>query len=208
MPRRQRRAGARRHAGRDPRRVPGAGVGRVVPLGVSRFNPEPAMRPHTTAEAAAVVDAVEDWQDVYAGRARPPARPRRRRVLPDGRRPFPRRRPLRGLPDARGRHRHGPHVRARVHRPASTTSTGSAGASSPPSTPALADATRRLHRPAVHRRDGAGRARPRRRAPIGILTGELGAKVSPLVARASAATTSASSRSPTSSSAATPASPG
>ncbi len=37
----------------------------VVPLGVSRFNPEPGMRPHTTAEAAAVVAAVEDWQDVY-----------------------------------------------------------------------------------------------------------------------------------------------
>src|SRR4051794_40457547 len=37
----------------------------VVPLGVSRYNPEPAMRPHTAAEAAAVVDAVHDWQDVY-----------------------------------------------------------------------------------------------------------------------------------------------
>ena len=38
----------------------------VVPLGVSRFNREPAMRPHTQAEAVAVVDAVEDWQDVFA----------------------------------------------------------------------------------------------------------------------------------------------
>src|SRR6476661_5782304 len=38
----------------------------VVPLGISRFNPESAMRKHTTAEAAAVVDAVEDWQQVYA----------------------------------------------------------------------------------------------------------------------------------------------
>jgi len=37
----------------------------VVPLGVSRFNPEAAMRPHTPAEAAAVLDAVADWQDVY-----------------------------------------------------------------------------------------------------------------------------------------------
>ena len=37
----------------------------VVPLGISKFNPEAAMRHHTTAEAAAVVDAVEDWQDVY-----------------------------------------------------------------------------------------------------------------------------------------------
>jgi putative radical SAM enzyme (TIGR03279 family) len=38
----------------------------VVPLGVSRFNPEPAMRPHTLAEAEAVVAAVEEWQDVFA----------------------------------------------------------------------------------------------------------------------------------------------
>ena len=37
----------------------------VVPLGVSRFNAEARMRPHTAAEAAAVVDAVHDWQDVY-----------------------------------------------------------------------------------------------------------------------------------------------
>jgi putative radical SAM enzyme (TIGR03279 family) len=38
----------------------------VVPLGVSRHNREASMRPHTPAEAAAVVDAVEDWQDVFA----------------------------------------------------------------------------------------------------------------------------------------------
>ena len=37
----------------------------VVPLGVSRYNDEPRMRPHTTAEAAAVVAAVHDWQDVF-----------------------------------------------------------------------------------------------------------------------------------------------
>jgi putative radical SAM enzyme (TIGR03279 family) len=38
----------------------------VVPLGVSRFNTEGRMRPHTRAEAAAVVDCVHDWQDVFA----------------------------------------------------------------------------------------------------------------------------------------------
>ena len=38
----------------------------VVPLGVSRFNPEPAMRNHTRAEAAAVIDVVERWQPVFA----------------------------------------------------------------------------------------------------------------------------------------------
>jgi NifB/MoaA-like Fe-S oxidoreductase len=36
-----------------------------VPLGVSRFNKQPAMRPHSTAEAIAVIDMVEQWQHVY-----------------------------------------------------------------------------------------------------------------------------------------------
>jgi putative radical SAM enzyme (TIGR03279 family) len=38
----------------------------VVPLGVSRFNTEPAMRPHTTDEARSVVDIVERWQDIFS----------------------------------------------------------------------------------------------------------------------------------------------
>jgi len=38
----------------------------VVPLGVSAHSAEPAMRPHTTAEAGAVVDLVEQWQDLCA----------------------------------------------------------------------------------------------------------------------------------------------
>ncbi len=37
----------------------------VVPLGVSRFNREARMRPHTPEEAAAVLAAVHDWQDVF-----------------------------------------------------------------------------------------------------------------------------------------------
>ena len=37
----------------------------VVPLGISRFNTEPDLRPHTTTEADAVVDLVADWQDVF-----------------------------------------------------------------------------------------------------------------------------------------------
>jgi NifB/MoaA-like Fe-S oxidoreductase len=37
----------------------------VVPLGVSRHNSEAAMRPHTVEEAAAVVDLVESWQRTY-----------------------------------------------------------------------------------------------------------------------------------------------
>ncbi len=38
----------------------------VVPLGVSRYSTEAAMRPHTAEEAAAVVDVVEDWQPVFS----------------------------------------------------------------------------------------------------------------------------------------------
>ena len=37
----------------------------VVPLGLSKFNTESAMRLHTREEAAAMIDAVEDWQDVF-----------------------------------------------------------------------------------------------------------------------------------------------
>ncbi len=37
----------------------------VVPLGISRFNPEANLRVHTIDEASAVIDAVDDWQDVY-----------------------------------------------------------------------------------------------------------------------------------------------
>lgn len=37
----------------------------VVPLGVSRFSPVEAMRPHTVAEARAVVGTVERWQQTF-----------------------------------------------------------------------------------------------------------------------------------------------
>src|SRR5205085_2453423 len=37
----------------------------VVPLGVSAHNREPEMRPHTRAEAQAVVDVVERWQACF-----------------------------------------------------------------------------------------------------------------------------------------------
>lgn len=37
----------------------------VVPLGVSRHSREPDLRPHTRAEAEAVVDLVEGWQDLF-----------------------------------------------------------------------------------------------------------------------------------------------
>lgn len=37
----------------------------VVPLGVSRFNTEPDMRAHTLAEANAVCDLVDGWQETF-----------------------------------------------------------------------------------------------------------------------------------------------
>ena len=37
----------------------------VVPLGLSRYNREARMRPHTRAEAEAVVDVVEGWQELF-----------------------------------------------------------------------------------------------------------------------------------------------
>ena len=39
----------------------------VVPLGVSRFNKQARMRPHTLAEAQRVVDIVSEWQEVFFG---------------------------------------------------------------------------------------------------------------------------------------------
>ncbi len=39
----------------------------VVPLGVSRFNKQKRMRPHTLTEAQRVVDIVSDWQEIFLG---------------------------------------------------------------------------------------------------------------------------------------------
>ena len=39
----------------------------VVPLGVSSFNPEERMRPHTIDEAMAVLQIVDDWQEINLG---------------------------------------------------------------------------------------------------------------------------------------------
>ncbi len=46
-------------------RFPGLRTVCVVPLGVSRFNRQPRMRPHTRSEAAAVIDLVAEWQGVF-----------------------------------------------------------------------------------------------------------------------------------------------
>ncbi len=46
-------------------RYPSLATVACVPLGVSRFSHESAMRPHTREEAAAVCDAVERWQETF-----------------------------------------------------------------------------------------------------------------------------------------------
>ncbi|MDQ2729396.1 MAG: DUF512 domain-containing protein [Actinomycetota bacterium] len=46
-------------------RYPDLATVACVPLGVSRFNVEGAMRPHTRAEAGAVIDTVEAWQERF-----------------------------------------------------------------------------------------------------------------------------------------------
>src|SRR6266702_7514938 len=37
----------------------------VVPLGLSRYSKEGSLRAHTSVEAGAVVDTVEEWQDIF-----------------------------------------------------------------------------------------------------------------------------------------------
>jgi putative radical SAM enzyme (TIGR03279 family) len=46
-------------------RYPGLATVACVPLGVSRFSHEAAMRPHTQPEAAAVCDTIEQWQATF-----------------------------------------------------------------------------------------------------------------------------------------------
>ena len=65
VPRRQRRRGPRRTLAGVLDEYPDLESVAVVPLGLSKFNTESAMRLHTRSEAEAVVDAVEDWQDVF-----------------------------------------------------------------------------------------------------------------------------------------------
>jgi len=48
-------------------RFPELASAAAVPLGVSKFSKEAAMRPHTVDEANAVVDIVEEWQERFAG---------------------------------------------------------------------------------------------------------------------------------------------
>jgi putative radical SAM enzyme (TIGR03279 family) len=153
----------------------------VVPLGLSRFNTEAAMRLHTPEEAVAMVEAIEDWQDVFL-------RVLGRRMvfaadeyyLMAGR-PFPSAESYEGFAmyeDGVGMARafevefNGASVVDRGSRD------GFFAAVDAPPNPASYTSLRSRH-------DGGGlslQLSPRRGAPVAILTGEMGARViQPLV---------------------------
>jgi putative radical SAM enzyme (TIGR03279 family) len=159
----------------------------VVPLGISKFNAEAAMRRHTVEEAQAVLDLVEDWQDVFS------ATLGRRMVyaadeyyLMAGR-PFPAAERYDGFPmhedgigmartfeaEFLGRTDDATGVRRGFFAAVDAPPNPAAYTGLRPATPCAAGADT----------DGGGAAvtglslRPRRNAPIGVLTGELGAPV-------------------------------
>ncbi len=159
----------------------------VVPLGISKFNGEAAMRLHTVAEARAVVDIVDDWQDVFQGTLG-----KRMVYAADeyylmAQRPFPPADRYDGFPmhedgigmartfeaEFTGRSDEATGVRrgffAAVDAPPNPAAYTGLRTSTPCSTGASGDIA-------------VISLRPRRNAPIGVLTGELGAPViSPLI---------------------------
>ena len=156
----------------------------VVPLGVSRFNAEARMRPHTVAEAAAVIDCVEDWQEVYL-------RVLGRRLVFAGdeyhllaERPFPEVAAYEGF----AMHEDGVGMARTLELELFGQKAGATGRQegffSWADTSASSDAD---YEPYRGTRAAAGhvlRVRPSRHAPVGILTGTYGARVLvPLVAR-------------------------
>ncbi len=153
----------------------------VVPLGVSKYSKEPRMRPHTHAEANRVIDIVEEWQSVFVDLVGQPLVHAADEYYIAAGRPFPPRESYGDVPmyeDGIGM--------ARAFE-AEFTGVVEHGIGTEAGFFAWVDAA-----PAegyrAPRTDGVpGSApvtlRPRRSAPVGILTGELGAAViGPLVA--------------------------
>jgi NifB/MoaA-like Fe-S oxidoreductase len=162
----------------------------LVPLGISKFNREPAMRLHTVEEARSVVDAVADWQDVFQATLG-----RRMLYAADeyylmADRPFPDAERYDGFPmheDGIGMAR----TFEAEFQGRATQSTGVqrgffAAVDAPPN-PASYTA---LHQPVARGQAQRNRSAdavsisltPRRSAPVAVLTGELGARIiGPLV---------------------------
>ena len=148
----------------------------VVPLGVSKYSTEPAMREHTKAEAEYVVDVVEKWQKVFhslLGR-RVVFAADEYYLMAD--RPFPEPSEYEdflmhedGVGMARTFERE---FKGEVEQPTGVATGFFAWVEGAP-----ADGYR------APRADGTIQLRPRKNAPIGILTGTYGAKVlEPLLA--------------------------
>ena len=138
----------------------------VVPLGVSRYNTEAAMRPHRVDEAEVVVDAVEEWQSAFLL-----ASGRRVVFAADeyyllAKRPFPAPETYEGFP----LHEDGIGM-ARAFEAAFA---GDEDAALAPQSGffAWADAGYR-----AVRYEGEVAFKPRRGAPVAVLTGEYGAEV-------------------------------
>ncbi len=147
----------------------------VVPLGISRFNNESAMRLHTLAEANAVLDAVHGWQDIFLRvLGRRMAFAADEYYLMTGR-PFPDAESYEGF----AMHEDGIGMARTFHlefnglveTPTGVQSGFFAAVDSPPPNPAAYTGLR-------SRSDGSNiTLSPRRNAPIGVLTGEFGALV-------------------------------
>ncbi|HEX4868327.1 MAG TPA: DUF512 domain-containing protein [Acidimicrobiales bacterium] len=169
----------------------------VVPLGISKYNTEPRMRPHTVEEARTVVETVEDWQEVYL-------RVLGRRLVFAGDeyylladRPFPDPETYEGFP----MHEDGIGMARTLELElfgAKATSTGKqdgfflwadGGDAASPGVPAsdrtgAAETDYEPYRGPRATADQLLQIRPSRTAPVALLTGPYGAKVlAPLVAR-------------------------
>jgi NifB/MoaA-like Fe-S oxidoreductase len=164
----------------------------VVPLGISKFNGEAAMRFHTVAEAQAVVDTVADWQDVFQATLG-----KRMVYAADeyylmAQRPFPAAERYDGFPmhedgigmartfeaEFHGRTQDATGVRRGFFAAVDAPPNPAAYTGLRPTTPCASGTTTDTGA------DGAApiSLRPRRSAPIGVLTGELGAPViAPLI---------------------------
>jgi putative radical SAM enzyme (TIGR03279 family) len=155
-------------------RYPALATVACVPLGVSRFSHESAMRPHSREEAAAVCDTVEEWQGTFLE-----AIGRRMVFAADeyylmAERPFPAARTYEGFPQ----HENGLGM-ARAFEAAFGGDERAALGVRPGFFAAVDGAPATGYRAL---RAEATEPSPAERAPIAILTGEYGARVlSPLV---------------------------
>ena len=150
----------------------------IVPLGVSRYNTEDAMRPHTVEEARVVVDTVEDWQGVFRS-----VLGRRLVFAADeyyllAGRPFPEAEEYEGFPQ----HENGIGMARAFQMELAGQVEAESGIGVQPGFFAWVDgAPAEGYR--APRADGLISLTPRRNAPVAVLTGEYGAAViEPLIA--------------------------